>query len=42
MLDLAAWHGLAELQGSDQMIDVAAFGLSVPVADIYRGVIQGA
>jgi hypothetical protein len=32
----------AELQGGfDQMIDVAAFGLSVPVADIYRGIIQG-
>jgi len=30
-----------EVQGSDQMIDVAAFGLSVPVADIYRGIIQG-
>jgi Uma2 family endonuclease len=30
-----------ELQGFDQMIEVAAFGLSVPVADIYRGIIQG-
>ena len=30
-----------EILGSERVIDVPALGVSIPVADIYRGIVEG-